>query len=90
MNMADVRNLVGLWLAERVEIESGVVVSNIEAFNDFLEWLKVQSDCGDGVAPNQFDAVMKSNNFEQERDSSGRFIICGIKLKEVEEANRLI
>ena len=31
MNMADVRNLVGLWLAERVEIESGVVVSNIEA-----------------------------------------------------------
>lgn len=81
MNMADVRNLVGLWLAERVEIESGAVVSNIEAFNDFLEWLKVQSDCGDGVAPNQFDAVMKSNNFEQERDDEGWFIIRGLKLK---------
>ncbi len=81
MNMADVRNLVGLWLAERVEIESGAVVSNIEAFSDFLEWLKVQSDRGDGVAPNQFDAVMKSNNFEQERDDEGWFIIRGLKLK---------
>lgn len=80
MKIHEAKKLVKRWIGERVEIESGAVTSSYEAFGDFLEWLKVQSDRGDGIARYQFDSAMKKEDFEQERDGSD-WVIRGIKLK---------
>jgi hypothetical protein len=76
----EAKKLVKRWLAERVEIDSSAATTSYSAFGDFLEWLKLQSDHGDGVARYQFDSAMKNNDVEQERDGSD-WIIRGIKLK---------
>ncbi len=81
MKIHKAKELVKRWIDERVEIDSGAVTSSYEAFGDFLEWLRGQSDRGDGVARYQFDSAMKNNDFEQERDDEGWFIIRGLKLK---------
>ena len=52
--------------------------------NSFIEWEKVQSDRGDGVAPYQFDSAMHDNGFEQEKDDSNWFIYRGLNLKGIE------
>lgn len=80
MKIHEAKKLVKRWIDERVEIDIGAVTSSYEAFGDFLEWLKVQSDRGDGVARYQFDSAMKNKDFEQERDGSD-WVIRGIKLK---------
>jgi len=80
MNMADVRNLVGCWIDERVERDSGVVTNSGAALGDFIEWLKNQEDWG-FVQPDQWSFAMKQKGFDPEKDGD-EWIIRGIKLKE--------
>ncbi len=84
MNMKEVKEFVERWFDERVEIDSVAVTASDNAFEDFIEWLKIQKDRGDGVTTYQFSSAMKYKGFEEKYVGS-YWEFPGIKLKAIEE-----
>ena len=81
--MTKVRELVDRWIDERVEIDRVAVTTSQNAFEDFIEWLKIQKDRGDGVTTYQFSSAMKYKGFEEKYVGS-YWEFPGIKLKAIE------
>ena len=83
MNMADVREVVGCWLeerVERVERDSEPVTNSYEAFGDFIKWRK-ENEEWEIVERHQWDSAMEQRGFEQKYEGGER-VIPGIKLKD--------
>ena len=84
MRILEAKKLVTLWITEEVERDSEAVTDSHAVFSAFLSCLRKREDCGDGVAPYQFDLSMLENGYEQVRDDSDWYVYRELSLKSVE------